>query len=193
MEGFKPCLAEPDVWMRAAGKVYEYIAVYVDDLALAMLDPSAFIRILVDKHKFQVKGSGELTFHLGANFVCDPDGTLIMSPTKYVTERLVASYECMFGTKPSQTVLSPLDPGDHPELDDSELLDEDGTQRYQSLIGSLQWVFSLGRFDIACAVMTMSSFRAAPCRGHLEHLKRICGYLLKMRHFGIRFSYCRLQ
>ncbi len=46
---------------------------------------------------------------------------------------------------------------------------------------------ALGRFDIACAVMSLSSYCVAPRRGHLERLQRICGYLLKMRHFGIRF------
>ena len=34
--------------------------------------------------------------------------------------------------------------------------------------------------------MTMSRFRAAPRRGHLERVKRICGYLSKMRHGIIR-------
>ena len=53
---------------------------------------------------------------------------------------------------------SPLEKGDHPELDTSELLDPTGVQQYQSLIGSLQWAISLGRFDIATAVMTMSGF-----------------------------------
>ena len=81
----------------------------------------------------------------------------------------------------------PLDQNDHPELDDSEFLDEEGIQQYQSLIGMLQWTISLGRYDIACAVMTMSSFRAAPRVGHLERLKRICGYLVKMQEFKIRF------
>ena len=41
---------------------------------------------------------------------------------------------------------------------------------YQSLIGALQWCVTLGRFDIAVAVMTMPSFRAAPWNGHLECL-----------------------
>ena len=35
--------------------------------------------------------------------------------------------------------------------------------------------------------MTMSSFRVAPRVGHLERLKRIAGYILKMKHFGIKF------
>ena len=46
---------------------------------------------------------------------------------------------------------SPLDKGDHPELNTSELLDTKGVPQYQSLISSLQWSISLGRFDIAMA------------------------------------------
>jgi hypothetical protein len=92
-----------------------------------------------------------------------------MTPKKYI-DRLIANYERMFGEKPKTNVYSPLEKGDHPELDESELLDKEGTNQYQSLIGSLQWAISLCRFDIATAVMTMSSFRAAPRRGHLSQV-----------------------
>jgi hypothetical protein len=37
--GFVPSKADSDVWMRKDGDVYEYIAVYVDDLAIAFLAP----------------------------------------------------------------------------------------------------------------------------------------------------------
>lgn len=93
----------------------------------------------------------------------------------------------MFGVAPRQNIQSPLEKNDHPELDDSPLLDEDGIRKYQSLIGTLQWTISLGRFDIATAVMTMSSFRVAPREGHLDRLRRICGYLAKFKHACIRF------
>ena len=93
----------------------------------------------------------------------------------------------MFGCSPKANVQSPLEHGDHPELDDTELLDGDGTQQYQSLIGAVQWCITLGRLDIACAVMSMSSFHVAPRRGHLEWLKQICRYLSKMADFKIRF------
>ena len=36
---FYPCKAEPDIWMRRNGNVYEYVAVYVDDLAIGMKNP----------------------------------------------------------------------------------------------------------------------------------------------------------
>jgi hypothetical protein len=76
--------------------------------------------------------------------------------------------------------------GDHPELDTSKELDQEGTVKYQSMIGALQWLISLGRFDIAAAVMTMSRFRAAPRVGHLNRLKRIYGYIKKFPHAAIR-------
>ena len=69
-----------------------------------------------------------------------------------------------------------MEPGDHPELDESELLDPDQTRLYQSLVGMLQWAVTLGRLDIYCGVMTMSRFRAIPRIGHLECVK--CIFLL---------------
>ena len=38
-EGFVPCKTEPDIWMCQNGDQYEYVAVYVDDLAFAVKDP----------------------------------------------------------------------------------------------------------------------------------------------------------
>ena len=141
---------------------YEYIAVYVDNIAFALHDPQSFIDTLKSKYNFKIKEAGPLEFHLRADFFRDEDGVLCMAPQKYI-ERLTASYEKMFGEKPSAKMYSPLEKGDCPELDDSELLDADGVQQYQSLIGSMQWAISLGRFDIATAVMSMSSFQTAPC------------------------------
>ena len=78
-----------------------------------------------------------MEFLLGANFFRDNEGILCMAPQKYI-DRLAALYEKMFGEKPSAKIYSPLEKGDHPEVDSSELLDAEGIQQYQSLIGSLQ-------------------------------------------------------
>ena len=53
------------MWMRphASGEFYECIAIYVDDLAIAMEDPEKFTQeILIDKFKFKLKGTGVLAF-----------------------------------------------------------------------------------------------------------------------------------
>jgi Reverse transcriptase (RNA-dependent DNA polymerase) len=59
--GFVPSKAEPDIWMRKKGNLYEYIAVYVDDLAIAMKDPKELTDILEKQHKFKLKGTGPIT------------------------------------------------------------------------------------------------------------------------------------
>jgi len=186
--GFTPCKVEPDLWIRPSHdkSCYEMVAVYVDDLAFGVKDPKAFLAVLTEKYKFKLKGSGPISFHLGCDFERDEEGTLCMVPKQYI-DRMVSQYERMFGTKPTTRVSSPLEQNDHPETDTTELLGPEGIQQYQSLIGSLQWAISLGRFDVTTAVMTMSSFRALPRKGHLERVKRIVSYLYRFSPAKIRF------
>ena len=92
----------------------------------------------------------------------------------------------MFKEKPRKS-RPPLEGGDHPELDTSELCDDHQTTQFQTLIGQLQWLISLGRFDIAVHVMSLSRFRAQPRKGHLDRAKRIVGYLLFLPDGAIRF------
>jgi hypothetical protein len=98
---------------------------------------------------------------------------------------MIGQFENMFGIKPSEYT-SPLEKGDHPEVDTSEELDTEGIKKYQTMIGSLQWAVSRGRFDIQTATMTMSRVRAAPRQGHLLRLKQMYGYLRKYASAAIR-------
>lgn len=120
--GFSACKAEPDIWMRDAGNIYEYVAVYVDDLAFAVRTPEEFVKELKEKYKVKLKGTGTLAFHLGCDFFREEDGTLCMAPQKYI-EKVSAQYEKIYREKPRTNVRPPLEKGDHPELDSSELLD----------------------------------------------------------------------
>ena len=166
--GFVPSRAENDIWMRRTGDLYEYIASYVDDLAIVSKDPQAIADKLTNKYQYKLKGTGPLSYHLGCDYFRDADGILCSAPKKYVG-RMIDSYFQMFGQKPKEAS-SPLESGDHPELDTSPELDANGIRKYQTLIGSLQWAISLGRFDITTAIMAMSSFRAIPHKGHLARL-----------------------
>ena len=72
-EGFNPCRAEPDIWMRPNGDLYEYIAVYVDDLAFVLRQPEDFVERLKASYNFKLKEAGPIKFHLGADFYHDSD------------------------------------------------------------------------------------------------------------------------
>jgi hypothetical protein len=166
--------------MRRVDNHYEYIATYVDDLAISSKDPKAITDTLMNKYNFKLKGTGEIEFHLGMSFCRNDRNELRISPQRYI-EKMVDNYKQLFGEFHLHCSQSPLESNDHPEIDSPKFLSEDDIQKYQSLIGAMQWAISIGRFDIAVHVMTMSSFRASPHHGHLEQVKCMVGYLSKFR------------
>ena len=121
--GFKPSRADSDIWMKSCkdGSHYEYIAVYVDDLAICMKDPKSFCDTLKEKYKLKLKGVGPINYHLGCGYTRDEDGTLVADPRKYV-EKILESYGKTFGEKPKK-IKTPLVGGDHPESDISDFCD----------------------------------------------------------------------
>jgi Reverse transcriptase (RNA-dependent DNA polymerase) len=183
--GYFPCKADPDVWMKDCITHYEYVCVYVDDLMVIGKNPKDFLDTLTEKYHYQLKGVGKPSYHLGGDFFRDPDGTLAWGASTYVKKMLI-NFETMFGAKPKEAS-SPMVEKDHPELDTTDELDETGIKQYQSLIGALQWLVTLGRFDILLGVTAMSSYRAAPRVGHLECLKRMYGYIKRNPDGAIRF------
>ena len=99
---------------------------------------------------------------------------------------MMDAYQAQFGEQPKEYNNSPLEKNDHPEIGMSEELDETGRTIYMSLIGQLQWLVTLGCYDVATAVMTMSRFRDAPRKVHLDRVKRIFGYVRKFQKGCIR-------
>eukprot|EP00957_Ditylum_brightwellii_P067000 5086141-Ditylum_brightwellii.AAC.1 len=71
--------------------------------------------------------------------VTEPDFMLTWGAQTYV-RRMLASYEQLFGKPvPKREVHAPLEPSDHPEIDDSPLLDMEDIKKYWQMIGEIQW------------------------------------------------------
>ena len=120
--------------MHRNGNIYEYIAIYVDDLAIVSKNSQQVVDTLIKNYLFKLKGVSPILFHLGCDFGCDLDGTLWFGPKIYI-QWMIESYEQLFGEKPKKYT-SPLEKNDHPEIDISPELDEDSTKRCQSMIGA---------------------------------------------------------
>ena len=82
---------------------------------------------------------------------------------------------------------TPLDKNDIPESDTSEILEGNMNAEYLTMVGQLQKLVTLGRFDLHAQVATMSRFRAPPRQGHMDRLKRIYSYAIRIRDDAIRF------
>ena len=59
--------------------------------------------------------------------------------------------------------------------------------KYLTIVAQLQWLVTLGRFDLHAQVAAMSRFRAAPREGHMDRLKMIYSFAIKTKDYAIRF------
>ena len=153
---FTTSKGDPCIWLRKAPNLwsYEYISIYVDDLCIAAESPSAIFEIFKTKYNLKVKGDGKLSYHLGADYFEDPDGTFVSQPRKYI-DKLAETYNSLFNDEPPKGHKTPLDKNDHSELDTSEILEGDMATKYLTMVSQLQWLVTLGRFDLHAHVATM--------------------------------------
>ena len=75
------------------------------------------------------------------------------------------------------TGLRPYPASYRPEMNVTPTLDEEGTNRFQQLIGILRWSIELGRIDILTEVSYLSQHLAEPRDGHLIAVYKIFKYL----------------
>ena len=115
--------------MRKSGELREYDAVYVDDLAFVVRYPSRFVNEYDNSYKYELKGNGSISFHLGCKFSRDEYGTLCMTPGKYFW-KIIDGYKNMFNEKSPSNFKSPLEKGDYLELDNTKILDPPGVQKF---------------------------------------------------------------
>jgi hypothetical protein len=143
-------------------------------------NPQLLFDSLNDKYGNNLAGVGEPSYHFGGNFERVEDSTLARGAQTYI-KKMISNYTQLFDTTPKE-YSSPMEEGDHPVLDLTPELDQDGIR-----LGALQRAVTLGRFDILIGVTTMSSFRVAPRQVQLDRLQRLYGYLKRIPNGAIRF------
>jgi len=177
--GFKETKADADFWYRDKGSHYEYIATYVDDILAWSRNPMDLMDEV--KRSYTLKGVGVPEYYLGGNVEQlgehwnKYEVSTALSASTYI-ENMVPKFEKMFDMQ-LRTYKTPMAEQAHPELDDTPFLSDDDASRYRSIIGSLNWLINLGRFDVHYATMSLSRFNVAPRQGHLTAALRVLSYV----------------
>jgi hypothetical protein len=185
---FKPSLADPDVWYRAACKengfeYYEYILVYVDDILAISHQPRSIMETIRKQYCLKEEPAPPKQY-LGAvikqwSIPGETRPVWSMNSMNYIKEALrnleieLAKVGKTLKGKPA----TPMQANYHPELDISPILDPEQASYYMSLIGILCWAVELGRVDIFIDVSLLSSYMCQPRVGHLEQVLHIFAYL----------------
>ena len=183
--GFYPSRADADLWMRECGDHYEYVATYVDDLLVFSRKPLEIIQEV--QKDYILKGVGKPEYYLGGN-VDELDehwtqrGVFTALSARTYIKNVIGKLEQMVG-KEFAKERSPMSEAYHPEMDETPFVSAERASMYRALIGSGNWVVTLGRMDIAYAVNTLARFSMMPREGHMKAMGRVFGYL-KKHHKG---------
>ena len=178
--GYKPSKADADLWYKEYDNHYEYMARYVDDILVWSKDPMAVITEL--QKTYTLKGVGNPEYYLGGNVEelgpeWEKQGVKTALSAKTYIKNVVKKNAEMCGVQDFKSHKSPMAKEYHPEEDNTPLLDNIGISKYRSLIGTGNWIITLGRFDVFYAINTLSRYSATPQEGHLKAMMRVFGYL----------------
>ncbi len=89
---------------------------------------------------------------------------------KNVFERLEKLFEMCL-----KSYESPMVENYCPEQDDTPFLEGSEVSKYQMVIGCLNWIVTLGRFEIHFAASTLARYSTFPREDHLKAALRVFG------------------
>ena len=143
-------------------------------------------RISVKKalsEKFDVKDLGELNYFLGVQVVQDRKDDKAWTGQPTFTESILKKY----GMEEAKPIKTPVNANSKlvKASEESELADQG---LYQSAVGSLLYLSSRTRPDIAFAVNSAARFCSNPTKQHWTAVKRIFRYLRGTTQFGLLYS-----
>ena len=181
--GFVKSSSDPCVYTRVNGELF-IIGIYVDDILLACNSLDEIERIKSSLLcRYKTSDLGQINYFLGIKITQNfKSGEIFLNQQAY-TEKVLER----FGLNNANSVKSPIDPCVKLEVasDDSNLVD---VQKYQSAIGSLLYLSTKTRPDIAFAVNKLARFCSKPTDVHWLAVKRIMRYLKGTSAHGLLYS-----
>ena len=176
--GFKPSHEDPDLWMKDCKTHYKYVATWVDNILVMSKEPLKAIQEFKEAGEYKLKGVGAPKYYLGGNLQQHKVDNYTCYETHaktYITRITDKIKKLMEWTL--RSYMSPEDPNHSSELDETPLLGPEQHSQYRMIIGSLNWLVTLGWYDIYHAASTMARYGMTPREGQLNATKRILGYL----------------
>ena len=175
--GFTRLKSDFGIYVKGEGDDAVYIALYVDDLFMVgkMLGR---IREVKDglSSQFKMKDLGEAKFLLGIEIRRQSNGDVLL-----VQERYARDVVKRFNMEGCKSVSTPLELGHQLDSSQQPTSDEEKGEMesipYRSAIGSLMYLATCTRPDLAAAVSELSKFSQNPGVTHWEGVKRVLRYV----------------
>lgn len=179
--GYKKSVYEPCIFINVNDKCFVIIALYVDDFLIFYNDENERERIgqiLADN--FKVKNLGEVKQFLGLNIRLDRENHTVKVDQNHFVNELITKFG-LENAKPASTPMEACLKLDKEKCSDDSL-------PYQCLIGSLIYLATNSRPDIAFAVNYLSQHNNCYSSVHFNHAKRILRYLKGTQDYGLIYK-----
>ena len=194
--GYKSSIADPDVYrkpctMTNGKKYYSYLVIYVDDVLCFHEHPKKIMDQIggtfrlkngveppkmylgTDIRNWEVQGESGVGKSCWAIGSC----TYVKEAVR-IAEKHMKDNNLIYSSSRRSGRSTPFNDSSYrPELDTTDLCDENLVTIYQNLIGVLRWTCELGRVDILHEVSLLSQYLAQPRVGHLQQAVNIFHYL----------------
>ncbi|CAM9794762.1 unnamed protein product [Sphacelaria rigidula] len=162
------------------------MTLYVDDFLLtgASTKVLAHLRKLLQP-RFALNDLGQASFVSGMAVHHEKEeSTIRISQDSYTKSVLTR-----FGMGKSKPVSTPGVGKEFPRQSiGATYLDEEGTTRYQEIVGLLICIVQCTRYDIAYSVQYLTRFMSKPATVHMEAAKRVLRYLRDQTAFKLKYK-----
>lgn len=177
--GFRPISSDKCIYLRVVGQGLAIIALYVDDILVLTKTESLMKEIKGGiKKAFKVKDSGEVKRILGIQVHRDSN-RIVIEQSQYA-RKLLQDY----GMEQCTPVGTPLD--GYESITAARPDEEQADQRaYQQRIGSLMYLMTGTRPDLAFAIGKLSQYCHAPTVRHANAVNRVLRYVAGTTDLGL--------
>lgn len=178
--GFKINECDKCVYTKDTTHGYVILCLYVDDMLIIGSDDK-IIKSTKDmlKSKFDMKDMGLADVILGVKITRTQNG-LVLSQTHYVDKILEK-----FNQGDTSIARTPIDTSQHLSKNRGDSVAQ---VEYSRIIGSLMYLMSCTRPDLAYAVSRLSRYTSNPSSEHWKSITRLLRYVRYTREYGLHYE-----
>lgn len=181
--GFNQSSSDACLYMKDLGRgEWIYLLIYVDDIIMAcrLQEEIDKVQRELGQH-FRITALGPVSHFLGIAVTRGDDGIYTINQGTFIQK--IAEEYCLDGTKKSSI---PMDVGYYKHSTNSEYLPDN--TKYHSLVGSLLYISTNTRPDIAASISILSRKIKNPTDVDWTELKRTVKYLYGTANFGLKLG-----
>ncbi|MDN6612720.1 MAG: hypothetical protein L0L09_14360, partial [Staphylococcus equorum] len=187
--GFTACTFSSNIFVKGSGENQIIIAVYVDD-TLVMSSNLDALDATVDEvtKKFKTDEPAPIKKFLGLNIKQSEDFSKVhINGAEYINK--VATRMGLEHCIPSKTPMATsIDLENPTKIEDKRSLNAEEHSRYRSLVGSLRYLTTVMRLDIANATRRLSHYLASPTLHHWKLAVYLFGYVMKTKNYTLQYE-----